>query len=55
MTAIVVGGLAYINGVLVDGPVYTVDTDKCGDTTGKPHSCIHDWRIHWGNVDRTGS
>lgn len=40
MTAIVVGYM-------------TVDTSKCGHTTAEPHHCVHDWRVEWGNVERT--
>ncbi|AEJ92012.1 hypothetical protein SEA_TNGUYEN7_18 [Mycobacterium phage TNguyen7] len=30
-----------------------VDVTQCHDNDESPeHFCIHDWRIHWGNVDR---
>jgi len=29
-----------------------VSTENCTDDH---HECVHDWRIYWGNVDRTGS
>ena len=31
-----------------------VDATKCGHTTQEPHYCVHDWRVHWGNVEKTG-
>ncbi|MDP7733644.1 hypothetical protein [Mycobacterium paragordonae] len=38
---------------IIVGP-YTVDATKCSHTTDGEHQCIHDWRITWGNVERTG-
>lgn len=32
---------------------YTVDATTCAHTTEGVHHCIHDWRITWGNMDRT--
>ncbi|ASW31579.1 head-to-tail connector protein [Mycobacterium phage StepMih] len=32
-----------------------IDASKCveDEETGESeHHCVHDWRIHWGNVDR---
>ncbi|AOT25521.1 head-to-tail connector protein [Mycobacterium phage Margo] len=33
-----------------------VDVRRCHDNDEHPeHHCVHDWRIHWGNVDRRRS
>ena len=32
-----------------------VNVNECGGPSGDDvheHHCIHDWRIHWGNVPR---
>ena len=41
-----------VNGTVVVGP-YVVDASTCDDTTDGEHHCVHDWRIEWGNVQRT--
>jgi hypothetical protein len=33
---------------------WNVDATKCSHTTDGPHNCVHDWRVHWGNVEKTG-
>ncbi|AGK87949.1 head-tail connector protein [Mycobacterium phage Severus] len=30
-----------------------VDVEKCDHEFGVCY-CVHDWRIHWGNVERGG-
>lgn len=30
-----------------------VNVKDCGHTTSEPHECVHDWRVTWGNLDRT--
>lgn len=45
-----------VHGIVVGGGddgTYVVDATTCAHTTDGVHHCIHDWRIHWGNVDRT--
>lgn len=33
-----------------DNPEWvTVEPDKCDENH---HYCVHNWRVHWGNVDR---
>lgn len=32
----------------------TVDAEKCAHNTTDPHHCVHDWRVTWGNVEKTG-
>lgn len=29
-----------------------VNTARCGETSESEHHCTHDWRIHWGNLER---
>lgn len=31
-----------------------VDASKCPHNTDEQHTCIHDGRIVWGNVEKTG-
>jgi hypothetical protein len=32
-----------------------VDRTYCEHENGQREShCVHDWRIHWGNVEKTG-
>lgn len=39
--------------MIVVGQV-VVDATQCSHTTQGEHQCVHDWRIHWGNVAQTG-
>lgn len=45
-----------VNGAVIvgeDDHEYIVDARKCSNTTDGPHFCVHDWRIEFGNVERT--
>lgn len=39
---------------IVVGP-YTVDASTCSHNTAGEHHCTHDWRIEFGNVEKTGN
>ncbi|QFG10390.1 head-tail connector protein [Mycobacterium phage Anthony] len=42
--------------IVVGGRV--IDPDRCNHAEDADPSecvCYHDWRVHWGNVDRQGS
>ena len=45
-TPIVIGGRLFNPSLCVHGEDYSGDKDGV-------HDCVHDWRIYWGNQDRT--